>query len=551
MNRLHRESVSDQERREKGEERNEEGGRLRKFSKWLIGAGAAVGLAFSAQSCGDNRTIDNYYPIPPNSQVDGGMDADADVDADTDADGGEPDGGETDGGTDGGTECTPEPPECVPQVVEAPLMEGDKLALGTFRFRLETTNEASGEQRAVIDVLDTCDIVIPGADDVAIPENETAMFPVTSTNIEMDVTATQVVISSPKSARIRAEMRCVGGETDAGPDTDADTELDGGPDADTDVDADTDADADTDVDADTDADTELDGGPDADTDADTELDGGPDADADTDADTELDGGPDADTDVDADTDSGTVDGGPDSDTDVDADTDADADSDTDGGSAVVCGGLFNEHWSGVKVVSDPFYVGGYRFRFEGLGASPDSALLDIGCGSEIALDDEEFESGETRVIERPLDGKVITVNLYAAISTAIHIYVDVSDYVPPETDGGVSDGGPADGGSDAGPLVPQCVTATEASASGVRTKDVPFPAGGYTFAYRGYSDVPGIGLIDIVCADDASAVMTGALLQIGTDTVIDRTAEDGFLIVIDSYAMLEFAWHGRVSVIAP
>ncbi len=201
-------------------------------------------------------------------------------------------------------------------------------------------------------------------------------------------------------------------DMDADIDTDADTDHDGGPDldADTDHDGGPDLDADTDVDGDTD----LDGGPDAD--ADTDLDGGPDADADTD----LDGGPDldADTDVDGDTD---LDGGPDADTDVDA-------GDADAG-PVVCAATFEETQTGISVYAGtPVNIGGYIFEYT--GESGAGILVDIGCvddSSPLETGVYVEEGGADTVIDRPTDGKRITLRNIASDSFVANMTIIVEN----------------------------------------------------------------------------------------------------------------------------
>lgn len=207
--------------------------------------------------------------------------------------------------------------------------------------------------------------------------------------------------------------------TDAGQ-TDADADMD----ADTDVDADTDHDGgpDLDADVDTDADSDVDGGPDLDADTDVDADtddGGPDLDADTDAD--LDGGMDADADSD-------LDGGPDADVDADVDDgglDADVDTDADAG-PVACASTFVDSISTTLVyVSTPVSVGGYIFSNNGESGS--GITMDISCeaDSEPIEGGVYIEDGGSIVIDRPIDGKRITIYNLGSTPTAASMTIHV------------------------------------------------------------------------------------------------------------------------------
>ncbi len=202
---------------------------------------------------------------------------------------------------------------------------------------------------------------------------------------------------------------------DAGP-SDADTDMDA------DIDTDADHDGGPDLDADTDTDTDHDGGPDldadTDVDGDTDMDGGPDADADTD----LDGGMDADADTD-------LDGGPDADTDLDGGMDADVDAgDADAG-PIVCSGTFEETVSGTPVYTGtPINVGGYSF--ENMGESGSGILMNIGCvddSSSIESDVYVEEGGADTVIDRPIDGRRITLRNISSGATVANMTIMVEN----------------------------------------------------------------------------------------------------------------------------
>ncbi|MEW6035428.1 MAG: hypothetical protein AB1529_02345 [Candidatus Micrarchaeota archaeon] len=198
----------------------------RALSKWLIGASVAASAALAAASCSE-RNENLYIPIPPSGNT---------TDGGTTNDGGpETDGGQTsDGGTtDGG--CVSPAPVCNSQYVYGLLNVGEMLLIGDYRVRLADTNEAGGEQRAVVEVLDSCNSVITSQ---PVNENDTVVFQVMGTDIEIEVAVTHVTVSAPKSARITAEMTCTdggvtdggvtdGGNTDGGP-ADAGPDVDGG-----------------------------------------------------------------------------------------------------------------------------------------------------------------------------------------------------------------------------------------------------------------------------------------------------------------------------------
>ncbi len=83
MNRLHKDTDSEMGKGERGTEGRDA---KSKFSKWLLAPAAGAAMMLGLHACGD-RTIDNYVPIPPNSQQnDGGIQNDGGPDADTDAD---------------------------------------------------------------------------------------------------------------------------------------------------------------------------------------------------------------------------------------------------------------------------------------------------------------------------------------------------------------------------------------------------------------------------------------------------------------------------------
>jgi hypothetical protein len=208
------------------------------------------------------------------------------------------------------------------------------------------------------------------------------------------------------------------GQSDADMDVDADTDHDAGPDLDADVDTDADSDLDggpdLDADTDVDADTDLDGGPDAD--ADTDLDGGMDADVDTDADADMDGGPDLDADTDVDADS-----------DVDGGMDADVDTDADAG-PIACASTFVDSISTTLVyVSTPVSVGGYIFSNNGESGS--GIMMDISCEADAEPIESGIyiEDGSSTVIERPIDGKRITIYNIASNPTAASMTIHVEN----------------------------------------------------------------------------------------------------------------------------
>jgi hypothetical protein len=328
------------------------------LSKWLMGTtiAASAAIAVSAASSCTTRDENLYIPIPPASTTDGG----------TTSDGGPTtDGGQTsDGGTtDGG--CAAPAPVCNSQYVYGLLNVGEMLLIGDYRVRLADTNEAGGEQRAVVEVLDYCNSVITSQ---PINENDTVVFQVMGTDIEIEVAVTHVTVSAPKSARITVEMTCTdGGVTDGGV---SDGGADGGP-----------ADAGPDSDG-----GAADGGV---------TDAGPDADGGV-----ADAGPDADGGV---SDGGPVDAGP----DVDGGA---ADGGTDGGPA--CTGVYNESVDNGEFDKNvDVEVGGYYFRY--LAYTTTSVTVDIRCGAssaDVALG-ETFGTGIERTIDVPADGKRIRVTL--------------------------------------------------------------------------------------------------------------------------------------------
>ncbi|MEW6723072.1 MAG: hypothetical protein AB1324_07450 [Candidatus Micrarchaeota archaeon] len=201
-----------------------------KFSKWkAVVAGGALALAVS---CGD-QTIDNYVPIPPVASTDGGATTDGGHAGDSGMDGGVTDGGQDvdggasgDGGSDGGTCTPPSAPVCaIATVPPTTVNVGTVFVVGDYRIRLDNTDESGGEQRALVDVLDSCDGVI--VNNHPIPEGQTVTFAVMGTDIEIDVTAENVTVTVPKSAKMSVNVRCTG-TTDGGPTTDGGTETDGG-----------------------------------------------------------------------------------------------------------------------------------------------------------------------------------------------------------------------------------------------------------------------------------------------------------------------------------
>jgi hypothetical protein len=531
MNRLHKDTDSEKANGIKGSEERETKG---VFSKWLLAPGAGVVLALSLHACGD-RTIDNYVPIPPNSQHnDGGVQNDGGPDADTDADitdAGNTDGG-SDGGSDGGTDggdCVPVEPVCTPQTVSGLLNSGDILPIGDFNFRLETTDEAAGEQRAIVDVLDSCHVLVGSSgDNVPINENATVTFGVVTTVIEIDVTATQVMITDPKRARLAATMRCL--VTDGGTDTDA--HVDGG--------------------ASTDADVDTDTGPgmDAGTDADTDLDGGAstDADVDTDADTGLDGGAstDADVDMDADTDADTgpiADAGPDLDADTDADTGGDTGTDggpadggvTDGGTTdggtLTCPGAANGFFSSSIDLGAEQVVGSYIFSYAGLSLDG-KTILNVACIGGTSVSVYQFDPGVVTTVDIPVDGKRLRVTPHMSTSTVTSVTIIVED-MPPVSDGGVSDGGTADGGVPG----PVCIEATVGNFSSTIHVGSTETVGGYVFTYLGING-DGAAIFDITCG--GSPVQTGYAFPQGEKTTI---------IVTDDHKRIEVTPHISVPAV--
>jgi hypothetical protein len=478
MNRLHKDTDSEKVIGIKGNEERETKG---VFSKWLLAPGAGVVLALSLHACGD-RTIDNYVPIPPNSQHnDGGVQNDGGPDADTDADitdGGDADGG-SDGGSDGG-DCVPVEPVCTPQTVSGLLNSSDILPIGDFNFRLETTDESAGEQRAIVDVLDSCHVLVgPSGDNVPIRENSTVTFGVVTTVIEIDVTATQVLVTDPKRARLSATMRC--NVVDGGMDTDADTDFDGGADADSDMDADTDADTGMDAGVDLDADTDADTGGDTGTDGGT-IDGGV-----------TDGGV---------TDGGTTDGGP-----------------------LTCPGAANGYFSSSIGLGAEQVVGSYIFSYAGL--SPDGkTILNVACIGGTSVSVYQFNEDEETTVDIPADGKRLRVTPHMSNSTETSVTIIVED-LPPVSDGGISDGGIGDGGTPG----PACIESTVGNFTGTIHTGSTETVGGYVFTYLGV-DGDGAAIFDITCG--GSPVQTGYAFPEDLKTTI---------IVTDDFKRIEVTPH--------
>ncbi|MEW6035429.1 MAG: hypothetical protein AB1529_02350 [Candidatus Micrarchaeota archaeon] len=418
---LRRGSVDEKEGREDAKPKE-------KWGKWLLGSGAVTSVAAAAIiaiSCGDSNT-DHYIPIPPNGNVDGGTTEDGGPVTD----GGDEDGGVTDGG-DGGT-CTPPTPSCATQTVNVLMNVGEQLVVGDYRIRLADTNEADGEQRAVIEVLDSCNQLIRSE---PINEDGSKVFQVMGTDIEIEVSVTNVTITGAKSARVSAEMRCTTG-TDGGPVTDGGPETDGGP---TETDGGP-ADAGPDVDG-----GETDGGPV--TDGGTEEDGGATDGGPTDGGPDVDGGPveedggvsdggptDAGPDVDggAAEDGGVTDAGPDVDGGADADAGVtDGGADADGGTVIVCSGLYNEHVdNGEFPRNEDVELGGYYFRY--VSYTPNTATVEIYCSADSSLvsGGMTLTQGHEETLELPTDGKRIRFFLENKNTFRAIIDVNVEDLPP-------------------------------------------------------------------------------------------------------------------------
>jgi hypothetical protein len=330
------------------------------------------------------------------------------------------------------------------QTVNVLMNVGEQLVVGDYRVRLADTNEADGEQRAIIEVLDSCNQLIRSE---PINEDSSKVFQVMGTDIQIEVSVTNVTITGTKSARISAEMTCVTGTdggpvTDGGPETDGGTtETDGGPtDAGPDVDGgETDggaADGGPDVDGGpvTDGGTEEDGGA---TDAGPDVDGGP-----ADAGPDVDGGP-----VEEDggvTDGGPTDAGPDVDggpveedggvSDAGPDVDGgvtDGGADADGGTVIVCSGLYNEHIDNGEFPRDvDVELGGYYFRY--LSYTPNTVTLDIYCSGDSSLvsGGVTISQNHEETLELPSDGKRIRFFLENKNTFRAIIDVTVEDLPP-------------------------------------------------------------------------------------------------------------------------
>jgi hypothetical protein len=494
------------------------------FSKWLLAPGFAAAIALGAHGCGNDVNVDIPIPIPPHgSQTDGGNDTDSGhdtdggdggMDADVDADAGVPDGG-SDGGADAG-DCVPVTPVCTPQTVEGLLTPGERIALGDYNLLLENTDESGGEQRAIVDIRDSCDL--PIADNQAINEDTSLSYAVLTTPITIRLFASQVTIS-PHRARLMGIMECA--ETTDGGVTDG-----GATDADSDMDADTDTGADTGMDADTDADVDLDGG----SDAGTDLDGGVDADVDVDADTDHDGG-----------------------------TVTDGGTDTDGGSCTPMPPVCTP-----QTVSAVLHAGGaslpigdfrlkLAFTYEALGDQ--WALVDLNnmCDVPELIDQEIQENGLITLqavpgeIEVDVTAEDVLIGAQTArITGAMRCLGGVADGGVTDggteadggtvtdggtdTDGGtVTDGGVTDGGAETdGGTEPECIEATTDNFEGYIVAECPQAVNSYQFEYLGKNGTDALFRIT-----SGGAIIEDSLVcPMGLDTVVTVDVDNKRISVV-------------------
>ncbi|MFN7991698.1 MAG: hypothetical protein U0R44_06080 [Candidatus Micrarchaeia archaeon] len=307
--------------------------RANPFRRYMLAAAFAAGMGALGPSCGSNGP-DDVVHIPPLS--DGGTVSD---------------GGNTDGG------CTNAPaPLCSVQSLTALLRVGDApLVVGDYRVRLANTDESGGEQRAQVEVLNSCGAVLSSQ---TINENGDKRFIIDGTDIEIDVTVTNITVTDPKSARFTVSMVCRtdGGVTDGGL-TDSGSGGDGGSGG---MDSGTGGDggAATDGGVSDGGAGGMDGGV---SDGGAPVDGGV-----SDGGAPVDGGV---SDGGAPVDGGVSDGGMDGGA-VDA---------GDGGPATVCPGVFNSSRGGMWPVGVDEPMGGYNIRYT--GPSGFNPVFDIRCAA--------------------------------------------------------------------------------------------------------------------------------------------------------------------------
>jgi len=202
----------------------------RKFSKWALPLAAS--LAIGAHACGDMNVDVPVPKVPSTSQADAGRSGAQSTDGGTDSGGhaGIDSGGSagidtgvagTDsagkGGVDGGAgvnACVPVSPVCSTMTVSAVVTSGGApLVVGDYRIAVELTYEKAGEQRAIVDLDDSCGN--PVVNDQEIVEDSTVNMVAVRGRIEIDAKAEQVTIGA-QSARITATMRCPGDTHDGG-----------------------------------------------------------------------------------------------------------------------------------------------------------------------------------------------------------------------------------------------------------------------------------------------------------------------------------------------
>lgn len=330
-----------------------------KFSKWLLGPVLAAGVGMAGITC----TVDNYVPQNNNAGGNGAVDG-----------GTTSDGGTTqDGGADAG--CTAPAPVCVSQTVSAVLGAGEPLLVGDFRILLVGTDESGGEQRAIVDLLDSCDAAIVSHQ--AVNEGESEVFN-PAAQITLEVKAENVTVTEAK-ARITATMGC---ETiDAGPVEDGGVGEDGGA---------------NDAGPDADAGPDIDGGG---------LDAGVDEDAGA-----LDGGEDA----------GPADGG------GGFDAGPMEDGGVEDGGAIVCAEAATGVFSGLIFTGTPQAVGGYVFDYLGPNPSGD-ALMSITCGGAAVATAYAFPEDVATPLEVTADGKRIIVTPHSLDATKTNIHISVAN----------------------------------------------------------------------------------------------------------------------------
>lgn len=382
------------------------------WARWLLGPAAAGAIAVAGVHC----TVENYMSEPPMWGENGGNSADGGHTTDG--------GGGSDGGvvTDGG-QCTPQAPVCLAQTVSGLMHGGDLLHIGDYSFRLDSTDEEAGEQRAILDLLDSCNAPILTAEPIS--EDTTKIIVVVGTEISMRVSAQDITIGD-QSARLSVTMVCpnIGPDLDGGldggePDASVDGgELDAGPDADSGTGGDGGADAGLDGGGGFDAGPIEDGGAEEDggvSDAGPVSDGGAEEDAGPVADGGgLDAGPVGDGG--AQEDGGTVaDGGPVEDGGA-----------SDGGSSQVCAEATLGYFSGMMFSGSPQTIGGYVFEY--LGESPSGdALIDISCGGLSVVSSHAFPEDIQTVLVDAGNNKSIRVTPHSLAADRTKITIEIEN----------------------------------------------------------------------------------------------------------------------------